>query len=65
MFVGKIDNMLTNKMDLHCEPKNEQQQWALGYAFKMVHDGINNCHSEKSILRNYNHALGVLESIIR
>ena len=44
-------------MDPHSKPKHVQQAWSLGYVFNMVHDGINNCHSEKSILRNYSNAL--------
>ena len=49
-----IRDMLDPQMDLVHKPQDDLEWWAVGIAYKRVHQGANKCISNASVLEFYN-----------
>ena len=49
-----IMDMLDPQMDLVHKPQDDLEWWAIGSAYKRVHQGANKCISNASVLEFYN-----------
>ena len=49
------------KIDLKHQPKNDLEIWALGTVYGLVHQGVNKCISNATIIHYYQSSIGVVK----
>ena len=49
------------RRDLKHQPKNDLETWALGTVYKLVHQGVNICISNATIIDYYQSSIGVVK----
>ena len=49
------------KIDLEHQPKNDLETWALGTVYKLVHQAVNKCVSNATIIDYYQYSIGVVK----
>ena len=56
-----IRDMLDPQIDLMHKPQDDLEPWALGTAYKTVHQGANKCISNAAVLEFYNNGHGMVK----
>lgn len=49
------------KIELKYQPKNDLETWWLGTVYKLVHQGVNKCISNATIVDYYQSSIGVVK----
>ena len=49
------------KMDLKHQPKNDLETWSLGTVYKLVHQTVNKCVGDATIIDYYQSSIGVVK----